>query len=144
MANAHYPDAPRVAVGAVVVYQDKILLILRGKNPNKGLWAIPGGSMNLGETLQATAEREVREETGLTIKAGEVVFTFEAIHYDDAGRVEYHYVILDLVAEPLNPTQPLCPADDVVDAAWFATAELANLAVTPGTRELLNKFFATN
>ena len=119
MASKEYPTAPRVAVGAVVIHQDKVLLVLRGQPPSKDMWAVPGGRVELGETLQAAAEREVLEETGLRVTAGEVVYTFDAIHTDAAGRVKYHYVILDLLAEPLNPDQPLVPADDVTDARWF-------------------------
>lgn len=141
MSNTVYPDAPRVAVGAVVVHQDKVLLVLRNKAPSKDMWAIPGGSVNLGETLQMAAEREVFEETGLRIKAGEVIYTFDAIHHDQAGRVQYHYVILDLQAEALDPGQPLTPADDVRQAGWFTLADLERLElpVSEPTRILLHK-----
>ena len=64
MVSTIYPDAPRVAVGAIVVHQYKVLLVLRGKAPAKGMWAIPGGSVNLAETLQAAAEREILDWTG--------------------------------------------------------------------------------
>jgi ADP-ribose pyrophosphatase len=141
MVSKIYPDAPRVAVGAVVTYQDKVLLVLRGQPPAKDMWAIPGGSVNLGETLQAAAEREVLEETGLQIKAGEVIYTFDAIVHDQAGRVQYHYVILDLKAEALDPTQPLVAADDVRDARWFGLTDLdrPDLALSETTRNLLRQ-----
>ncbi len=127
MAGTIYPDAPRVAVGALVVHQNKVLLILRGEAPAKGMWAVPGGSVNIGETLQAAAEREVLEETGLQIKAGQVIYSFEKIQHDKAGQVQYHYVILDLEAEPLDPAQPLAPADDAIEAGWFTMADLDRL-----------------
>ena len=141
MVSKIYPDAPRVAVGAVVFFQNKVLLVLRGQAPSKGLWAIPGGSIELGESLQTAAEREVLEETGLHIKAGDVVYTFDAIERDDAGRIKFHYVIVDLLAEPLHPEQPLQPADDVNDARWFSWAELnrPNLPVAAPTQALLKK-----
>jgi len=137
--NTVYPDAPRVAAGAVVINQDKVLLVLRNKAPAKDMWAIPGGSVNLGESLQAAAEREVLEETGLQIKAGEVIYAFEKIERDRTGRVQFHYVILDLAAEALDPNQPLTPADDVRDAGWFSLADLdqLNLPVSETTRTLL-------
>jgi len=137
--NTVYPDAPRVAAGAVVINQDKVLLVLRNKAPAKDMWAIPGGSVNLGESLQAAAEREVLEETGLQIKAGEVIYAFEKIERDRTGRVQFHYVILDLAAEVLDPNQPLTPADDVRDAGWFSLADLdqLNLPVSETTRTLL-------
>jgi len=141
MVDTIYPDAPRVAVGALVVYQNKVLLILRGESPAKGMWAVPGGSVNIGETLQAAAEREVLEETGLQIKAGEVIYSFEKIQHDKAGQVQYHYVILDLEAEPLDPAQPLAPADDAIEAGWFTLADLdrLNLPVSETTWTLLQK-----
>ena len=141
MVSTIYPDAPRVAVGAVVVHQYKVLLVLRGKAPAKGMWAIPGGSVNLAETLQAAAEREILEETGLRVKAGEVIYVFDKIEWDEADRVRYHYVIIDLQAEPVDPTQLLIPADDVVDAGWFSLADLdrLNLPVSDTTRTLLQK-----
>ena len=141
MVDTIYPDAPRVAVGALVVHQNKVLLILRGKAPAKAMWAVPGGSVNIGETLQAAAEREVLEETGLEIKAGKVVYSFEKIQHDKAGQVQYHYVILDLEAEPLDPAQPLTPADDAIEAGWFTLADLdrLNLPVSETTWTLLQK-----
>ncbi len=141
MVDTIYPDSPRVAVGALVVHQNKVLLILRGEAPAKGMWAVPGGSVNIGETLQAAAEREVLEETGLQIKAGEVIYSFEKIQHDKAGQVQYHYVILDLEAEPLDPAQPLTPADDAIEAGWFTLADLdrLNLPVSETTWTLLQK-----
>lgn len=141
MVSKIYPDAPRVAVGAVVTHQDKVLLVLRGQPPAQHMWAIPGGSVDLGETLQAAAEREIMEETGLRIKAGEVIYTFDAIVRDETGRVQFHYVILDLQAEALDPTQPLRPADDVNDAGWFSLADLdrPDLVISEPTRVLLRQ-----
>ena len=141
MASKEYPDAPRVAVGAVVLHNNKVLLVLRGQNPGKGWWAIPGGSVELGESLQAAAEREIFEETGLRIKAGKVVYTFDRVQRDETGRVKYHYVIVDLLAEVLNPDHPLRPADDVDDAGWFTLAELENsdVPITDTTLVLLRQ-----
>lgn len=141
MVKRVYPDAPRVAVGAVILHQDKVLLVLRGQAPAKGQWAIPGGSVELGETLQTAAEREVMEETGLRVQAGEVIYTFDAIQRDESGRVKYHYVIVDLLAEALDPTQPLRPFDDVQDAGWFTLqdVEKPDLPISEKTRVLLRQ-----
>ncbi|MBN1993521.1 MAG: NUDIX hydrolase [Anaerolineae bacterium] len=127
MCNTRYPDAPRVAVGAVIIHQKKVLLVLRGKPPAQGKWAIPGGSVKLGETLQAAAERETFEETGLRVKAGEVLYTFDAIVRDEQRRVQFHYVILDLRAEALEPAQSLTPGDDALNVGWFSLAEVDQL-----------------
>ncbi len=134
-----YPDFPRVAVGAVVFHENKVLLVLRGKPPAEGVWAIPGGSVNLGETLQAAAEREIYEETGIRIKAGDPVLTFDAIEKDDTGAVRFHYVITDLAATYVSGTPH--SGDDALDARWFSPEELAAVNVNPKTRELLAERF---
>lgn len=130
-----YPDHPRVAVGGVVFHDGRVLLVRRAKAPAQGQWAIPGGSVNLGESLAVATEREVFEETGITIRAGEPMFTFDAIHRDEAGRVRFHYVIVDLMGEYLDG-EPVA-GDDAAEARWVAPADLAALPVSEPTRRLL-------
>ena len=130
-----YPAMPRPAVGAVVFKNDAVLLVRRGNSPSRGSWAIPGGSVRLGETLQAAAEREMLEETGVVIRAREPVFVFDTIQRDDAGRVKYHYVIVDLAADYISG-EPKA-GDDAVDARWITALDLATLEVNPLTRRLL-------
>ena len=133
--GADYPSEPRVAVGAVVFHNDCVLLVKRGKAPAKGLWAIPGGSVALGETLQQAAEREMFEETGIVIHAKEPVYTFDVVEKDDNGQVRFHYVIIDLAADYVNGS--LVPGDDATAALWVSAAMLAELPVNPATRHLL-------
>lgn len=135
--GTEYPDAPRLAVGGVVIKDDRVLLVRRGKPPAFGEWAIPGGSVELGETLQQAVERELREETGITVRAGEICYTFEAVKWDDDGRVRFHYVIIDLAAEYLSG-EPV-PASDVTEAAWLTSRDLAGRPINVTTLELLNK-----
>jgi 8-oxo-dGTP diphosphatase len=137
-----YPDLPRVAVGAVVFKDNKVLLIRRAKPPAKGLWAIPGGSVNLGETLQQAAERETLEETNLTILATKPVFTFEVIEKDDHNQVRFHYVIVDLVADYISGI-PL-PGDDADEVRWVSSSELKNLDINPRTLTVLTSVFGFN
>jgi 8-oxo-dGTP diphosphatase len=139
VSRREYPDAPQVAVGAIVVRDGRVLLVRRGHPPSEGLWAIPGGSVELGETLQEAAEREIMEETGLTIQAGEPVYTFDVILRDDAGRVQFHYVIVDLLADYVRGE--VHSGDDARDARWVTSGELEKLAVNQTTRELLKKLF---
>jgi 8-oxo-dGTP diphosphatase len=134
-----YPDAPRPAVGAVVFKGDAVLLVLRGNSPSRGVWAIPGGSVRLGETLQAAAEREILEETGVVIRAGDPILVFDAIQKDDGGAIEYHYVIVDMNADYVSG-EPRA-GDDAADARWITEDELARLPVNPATRRLLAEKF---
>ena len=137
--NTVYPDAPRVAVGAIVFKDRKVLLVKRGHPPAEGVWAIPGGSVKLGETLQEAAEREIREETGLTIRAREPAFTFESLHRDNNGDIRYHYVIVDLMADYISGKPH--PGDDALDVRWFAAEELEHINVSEVTRKLLKEQF---
>ena len=134
-----YPDKPRVAVGAIVFSNDRVLLVRRGQPPSEDLWAIPGGSVEIGETLQEAAEREILEETGITIRAREPVYTFDAIERDDAGKIRFHYVIVDLGADYVtgNPTA----GDDALEARWVTAQELNELQVSLPTLKLLNGKF---
>ncbi len=137
MSAGEYPNVPRVAVGAIVVKDGQVLLVRRGQPPSEGLWAVPGGRVELGETLQEAAEREIMEETGLTIRAGRPVYTFDVILRDDAGRVRFHYVIVDLLADYVSGE--LRPGDDVCEARWVAPEELTGLPVNQTTLEVLKK-----
>lgn len=128
---------PRAAVGAVVIKEGKILMVKRSKAPQKGKWAIPGGSVKLGETLQEAAEREIKEETGLTIEANEPVFAFDLIEQDSAGNILFHYVIIDLLADYIDGE--VHPADDVSNAEWFGPEEIESLDIAKTTRYLLEK-----
>ncbi|MEJ2158176.1 MAG: NUDIX hydrolase [Desulfobacteraceae bacterium] len=135
--NPTYPKHPRPAVGAVVFKGDRILLVKRGRPPALGQWAIPGGNIQLGESLQAAAKREILEETGITIKASKPVYTFDAIIKDDNGRIRFHYVIVDLLAEYVKGE--LRPGDDAADARWVAADELPALNVSAPTLKLLRE-----
>jgi ADP-ribose pyrophosphatase len=134
-----YPDSPRVAVGAVVFRADRVLLVLRGSPPARGTWAIPGGSVRLGESLRAAAERETREETGVIVRAGAPIYTFEVVERDPRGAVRFRYVIVDLAAEYVSGSPRA--GDDALDARWVSAAELADLPVNPATRRLLRRQF---
>ncbi len=136
---AVYPDAPRVAVGAIVFNDNKVLLVRRGKPPAEGVWAIPGGSVKLGETLQQAAEREILEETGVTIRAREPAYTFESIQRDDSGAIRFHYVIIDLNADYVDGEPK--PADDALDARWFSPNDIQTMKVSEPTRNLLKDQF---
>jgi ADP-ribose pyrophosphatase len=137
MSDNEYPDRPRVAVGAVVIHDRRVLLVKRGKPPACGQWAIPGGSVQLGETLRAAAEREILEETGVRVRATGVVYTFEHIGRDENGRPRFHYVIVDLAADYVGGVP--VGRDDAMDARWVSAVEMDSLQVNPNTLELLRR-----
>ena len=141
-SDPRYPPVPRVAVGALVLKAGAVLLVKRGKAPSDGKWAIPGGSVELGETLQQAAEREIFEETGIRIRAVEPVYTFDFIERNRYGRIRFHYVIIDLAAEYLSGK--IKPGDDADQAAWIPFAELKDLDMNATTRAFLKKHLKTS
>jgi len=137
MSEKKYPDSPRVGVGAVVIRSNRVLMVKRGIGPGEGLWAIPGGTMKLGETLKETAEREILEETEIVIKAGDPIHAFDFIERDDEGHILYHYVIIDLIAEYIRG-EPRA-ADDALEARWCTWDEIEKMPVSENTLALLRK-----
>jgi len=132
-----YPLFPHVGVGALVIKEGKVLLVRRAAPPSEGLWAIPGGILKVGETLQEGAEREIKEETGITIRAKEPIYTFDFIEKDGEGNVVFHYVIVDLEGEYLHGQ--IRAADDASDCRWVSPEECNRLPLTKSTRKLLEE-----
>ncbi|MEJ5348325.1 MAG: NUDIX hydrolase [Desulfosoma sp.] len=137
MSHRKYPDRPLVGVGAVIFFEGKVLLVRRGREPAYGLWSLPGGLVKLGESLKAAVEREVLEETGLRVKALDVVACLDRVIKDTSGRIAYHYVLVDFLCEVLGGR--LRPASDVLDCAYFGPETLQDLNLTQGTAEVINK-----
>ena len=134
-----YPGNPRVAVGAVVFKDECVLLVRRGQPPAEDLWAIPGGSVEIGETLQEAAEREILEETGIQIRASKPIYTFDVIDRDAGGKVRFHYVIVDLAADYVRGEPS--PGDDAIEARWVSATEINGFAVSSATLKLLKTRF---
>lgn len=132
---------PVVGVGAVIIYQNRVLLVKRAKLPYEGLWTIPGGKVNWGETLQQAAEREVLEETGVIVKAKNPIFAFDLINTEssDVGKaqveISYHYIVIDLEAEYLSG-EPRAESD-ARDAAWFECSDIPNNKLIQETTRIL-------
>ena len=137
--NNCYPSQPVVAVGAIIFRNNRVLLVRRGQPPSQDLWAIPGGRVEIGETLQEAAEREILEETGITIHAREPVYTFDYIEQDGSASPRFHYVIIDLTADYVGGE--IMAGDDAAEARWIAADELAGLKVSSKTLKLLKKQF---
>lgn len=135
--SREYPEHPIVGVAAVVLWDGQVLLVQRGREPAKGLWGLPGGMLELGETVAEGVRREVWEECGVEIEVGPLVGVFEPMQRDDAGRLRYHYVVLDYLARYVGGE--LQAADDADDARWVSPAELEGLPMLVETREMIKR-----
>jgi 8-oxo-dGTP diphosphatase len=127
-----------LGVGAVVVHAGRALLIRRGKEPLRGRWVVPGGTVELGETLEDAVAREVREETGLVVRPLEVMKVFDAIERDGAG-VRFHYVVVDYRCAFVSGV--LRAGSDAEDAAWVEEADLPSYDLPPLALELVRRAF---
>ena len=132
------PDAPVVGVGGVVVRDGRALLVRRGKPPLYGRWVVPGGTVELGETLEEALVREVREETGLEVEPIEVLTVFDRIERDAAG-VAYHYVIVDYLCRWRSGAA--AAASDALDVAWVGPDDMAAYDVPPKAVEVVEDAF---
>ena len=155
--SKEYPDRPVVGVGGVVIEKGRALLIRRGSEPLLGHWSIPGGTLELGESLEQGVIRELKEETGLTVRIVEMIEVFDRIYEDEAdaaGRemVEspgaaarkrgprYHYVIIDYLCERIDGDAKA--GSDVTDVAFATEDELEKYGVTETATRILQKAFA--
>lgn len=127
------PSHPVAGIGAVVIHNHQVLLVQRGTPPKQGLWCIPGGKIRFGETLQQAAEREIKEETGVTIKAGAPLYVFDLIETP-----RFHYIVVDLLAEYISGTPQA--GDDAMDARWFSLDDLHDPHIDMETKQLLTRY----
>ena len=132
-----YPARPVVGVGAVVLDGDRVLLIKRGHEPLKGQWSLPGGGVELGETLEAAIVREVKEETGLAIEVGPMVEVLDRITRDAVGNVEHHFVLVDFVCRTTGGA--LQSASDADAAEWVPLEHVAAYGVAAVTVRVIRK-----
>jgi len=139
MSNADnariYPTRPYLAVSAAIFRDGRVLIVRRGRPPAHGLYTLPGGGVELGETLEEAIIREVREETGLAIAPLALVGFREAIARDAAGRVERHFVILPFAARWIGGEIAL--SEELAEAHWRKPDELAGLKTTEGLAEIV-------
>jgi ADP-ribose pyrophosphatase YjhB (NUDIX family) len=135
-----YPDQPVAGVGGVVLRGHDVLLVKRAFPPRAGEWSLPGGRLELGESLVDGVRREVREETGIEVEVGPLVEVFDRVHRDQDGRVRFHFVIADFLCHPTGGT--LAPGDDAADARWVARGAVAELGVNAHARGVIEKAFA--
>ena len=126
-----------MAVGAVIIDGERVLLIKRANEPSKGEWSLPGGVVEVGESLEAALAREVREETCLDVTVGPVVEVLDRIRRDEVNRVEYHYVIVDYLCHP-NGGTATC-GSDADEVRWAALDDLTSFRLTPSVMAVIEK-----
>ncbi len=128
-----------VGVGGVVISDGRALLIRRGGPPLEGQWSIPGGMLEVGETIIEGVRRELLEETGIEVRVGELIEVFERINLDAAGKARYHFVVLDYLCEAIRGEARA--GSDVTDVAWASPSELEKYSLTEtATRVILKAF----
>jgi ADP-ribose pyrophosphatase YjhB (NUDIX family) len=137
--DRRYPKRPIVGVGAIILRRDRILMAQRGKEPLKGWWSLPGGALEIGESLKDAVRREVCEETGLEIRPLGVLEIFERIIRDATGAPEYHYVLIDFMCRVTGGT--LRAGDDVCQVEWVRRRDLTTLRITEGTLGVIERAF---
>ncbi len=139
-SSREYPERPIVGIGGVIILEGKAVLIRRGSEPLKGQWSIPGGSLELGETLERGVERELLEETGLKVKVVEFIEVFDRVYGEDKEKPRFHYVIVDYLCERIGGE--LKAGGDAIDVALAGEEELERFGLTETATRILKKAFA--
>ena len=134
-----YPERPIIGVGAVIIREDRVLLVRRATEPLKGEWSVPGGVLELGEKLRDGIRREVLEETGLEVEPGEVLDVFDSIFRDEQGRTQYHYVLIDYRCRLLLGEAKA--GSDVSEVRWVQEVELAAMGLRDSIEQVVRKGF---
>ncbi len=140
MTARQFPDRPLVGVGAVIVSGDRVVLIRRGHAPLKGEWSLPGGVVELGETLEEALAREVLEEAGIEIEVGPVVEVLDRVQRATDGRVEYHFVIVDYLCRARS--EAIVHGSDADDVRWVPLADLSAHGLTEKADAVVRKAIA--
>ena len=128
-----------MGVGGVVLSESRVLLIRRGTPPLKGKWSIPGGMLELGETILEAVRRELVEETGIKVRVLDLIEVLERISLDPAEKPKYHFVILDYLCEKISGQARA--GSDVTDVAWAAEGELPRYSLTSTAARVIHKAF---
>jgi 8-oxo-dGTP diphosphatase len=134
-----YPERPVVGVGGVVISQGRVLVVRRGTPPLEEEWSIPGGMLEVGETLVEGVRRELAEETGIEVRVHGVIEVFERISLDAEGKPEYHYVVLDYYCEAIRGEAR--PGSDVTKVAWVSEPDLEKFSLSSAALQVIRKAF---
>jgi ADP-ribose pyrophosphatase YjhB (NUDIX family) len=136
-----YPVRPHIGVGILLIRENTLLLVKRKYNPDAGYWSIPGGHLDLGEKVETAAVRETFEETGFKVKISNLAGIIDKIMYDNNGKIEYHYVLINYFVEQIEGdlNQPPKAADDALDAKFVPFDDLKDYKLTESLIELLKQ-----
>lgn len=134
-----FPEMPLVGVGAIIIEGDRVLLVKRAHPPIQGQWSIPGGVLEVGESVREAAVREAHEETGLMVEAGELLGVYDRILRDPERRVQYHYVLIDFLCRRVGGE--LLAASDAAAVRWFRREDLSGLHLPEDTQDVIRKGF---
>lgn len=135
--SREYPQRPIAGVAGLTLWNSQVLLTVRGKAPRKGLWGIPGGVVEVGETLEQAVEREVLEETGIRVKPIELITIFDSVNKDELGRVQFHYILFEYLCEYISGE--VKAGDDAPDARWIPLDNLDSFNIMPLTRRFIER-----
>lgn len=133
--SREYPERPWIGIGVIVFRGDHVLLVRRGRPPRQGEWSLPGGAQRLGETAEAAARRELREETGVEVGPLRLAAVVDAMSRDAEGALRFHYTIVDYAAEWRSGEAR--PGGDAAEVAWAPLSGLAPFALTEDARRVI-------
>ena len=134
-----FPELPLVGVGAIIIQDDRVVLVKRAHPPIQGQWSIPGGVLEVGELVREGAIREAREETGLIVEPADLLGVYDRILRNQEQRVQYHYVLVDFLCRPVGGE--LRAASDATEVRWFTREELPVLRLAQDTQDVIEKGF---
>ncbi|MBS7645362.1 MAG: NUDIX hydrolase [Candidatus Bathyarchaeia archaeon] len=143
LGGREYPARPMVGVGALIMEDNRILLVKRRFEPGRGLWSIPGGLVELGEPVEEAVKREVREETGIEVELDGLLDVVDNIIFDEDGRVRFHYVLIDYLAHPVGGALSRS-SREVVDLRWIEVNRVSRYRVTKTLKRLIDKINQRN
>jgi len=137
VTSRQYPTRPIPGVAGVTIDGSRVLLSVRGKAPSEGKWGLPGGAVEVGETVKEAVVREILEETGVTVKPVKLITVFDSIHRDEDDGVRYHYILFEYLCEYVSGE--VTPSSDAPDARWVEFSDLDSIDIMPSTKRFLLK-----
>jgi 8-oxo-dGTP diphosphatase len=138
--SRRYPERPMVGVGAIIFRGEQVLLVKRGTEPAYGKWSVPGGLVEVGESLREAVLREVQEEVGLTVAVRDLVVALDRVIRDETGRIEYHYILLDFLCDSQDGEPS--PDSDALDCRFVPVGSLSQYEMTRGTEGAIRRAYA--